>query len=288
MYRLDYAADLMDATGPLGFRMRSQAASELETILKSEGVQAADYRRYVVDEEPQSVSTAKRSDVSWISVESPDKEREVILSSGMNFSVIRRNNIVTIDHKLPVVAKSLWQKVCERADGGTGVMAKTEYLPKPDGWDAEDKWIGDAIFNLVVQKALPGKSVGILPVPGKVRAPSQQEVDANPSWEGCKVYEKSYLVEYAICPRPVHPDALTVTVQKSFPGDADLLAFFGLKEKAEPPPQELEYKLKSFVPVHALEMVVKAEMERTRPDLQRVGSELAAQALYRATGKITR
>lgn len=279
MYRLDYAAGL-DTEGPLGFKMKDKAASELQTILKAEGLEKEhQYARFVVDEPPQELNKSKRTDVSWISVESPDKQKEVILADGMNFAVIKRNNVVTIDHNLPVIGESLWQKSWA-VDEKKGVIAKTRYLEKPDGWNQGDKWIGDAIFNLVVNKAMTGKSVGILPVPSAVRAPTQQEVDANPDWEGAKVYGKSYLVEYAVTRKPVHPEALVLTVTKSMPEDAeDFLAALGVEKKSEP------YRKCKVIPAETIGLLVAQHMKGFNPAA--FGEEVMKQAIYRKTGKIT-
>ena len=282
MYRTDFTAGL-DVEGPLGFKMKEKAAVDLEAVLKAEGMEKdPGYRRYYV-EDLEYTKTKERSDVSWITKESPDKQQEVILTDGINDSIIRRNNIVTINHSLPAVGENVWLKK-EEVDGKKGMKAQTKYLPRPEGFDARDTWVGDRIFNLVVQKAMTGKSVGILPVPGAVRGPTQAEVDENPDWYGCKVYERSYLVEYAVCPNPVHPEALTLTVTKSFPEEAEaLIAFLGLPKlvvKAEP-----ELKKITMIPVgKILPLLVK---ERIRAvNFRELASGLTKHAIYRKTGRI--
>lgn len=285
MYRLDYAGGL-DCEGPLGFKMASKGAAELEVILKS--VPPAGYRRYEVDGTYET-DPVRRSDISWISIESPDKQREVVMADGCNDAIIRKSNNVTINHQLPAIGTSLWRKTNTTAEK-KGVIARTRYFDKAEmvkeGFDERDRWVGDRIFDLIVQKSLTGKSVGILPVPESVRGPTQQEVDANPDWQGCKVYARSYLVEYAVCPRPVHPEALTITVQKAFPEEADeLLELLGLPravKKAEPVD---DYRKIKVIPVSVIADLVRQKLVGV--DMPGLAQTAAKQALYKATGRIT-
>lgn len=286
MYRTDFTGGL-DTEGPFGLRMRSKAAAELEAVMSKEGVKDG-YRHYVVDDLCET-STPERTDLSWITIESPDREREVILTDGINDAIFKQNGIVTINHNLPAVGKNVWLKK-KAIDGRKGMIALTKYLERPEGMDKKDPWIGDRIFGLVVQKALTGKSVGILPVPSAVRGPTAQEVDANPDWDGCKIYERSYLVEYAVCRRPVHPEALVVSVQKAFPDEAEyLLPLLGVdpKEAAKPavPPPEPPRTIQ-FVPLtpERVELIVKARLAET--DWDKLGAELMKAALFRKTGVI--
>jgi len=58
------------------------------------------------------INPGERSDVSWISTESPDRTREVVVAKGMNDAQFQGNPIVTLGHAyyLPPVGKSLWRK----------------------------------------------------------------------------------------------------------------------------------------------------------------------------------
>jgi hypothetical protein len=51
------------------------------------------------------VSSGERSDVSWISVETPDRQKEVVIAKGMNDSQFAVNPLVTLEHnyQLPPV-----------------------------------------------------------------------------------------------------------------------------------------------------------------------------------------
>ena len=274
MLRVDFNPGLTE--GPFALLMKPEAAKEFEMILKTEGVSEKEgYRRYELDGVTET-DREGRTDVSWITVESPDKEQEIILTDGLNDSIIKQNNIVTINHHLPAVGKSQWRKK-HRTTERKGMLAETKYLDRPDGYDSRDHWIGDTIFNLVVEKSMRGKSVGILPVPSAIRAPTQQEVDKNPEWQGCKIYDRAYLVEYAVCTRPVHPETVVLTVCKSCPESADeILKFLGVERKAE-------RQIKA-VPADVIPMLVRAQFQGR--DFQQLGKELSELAVAAKTGRI--
>lgn len=277
MLRVDFNPGLTE--GPFALLMQPNAAREFETVLKAEGVTDKDgYRRYELDGVTET-DREGRTDVSWITVESPDKEQEIILTDGLNDSVIKQNNIVTINHHLPAIGKSTWRKK-HRTTERKGMLAETKYLERPEGFDERDKWVGDAIFDLVVQKAMRGKSVGILPVPSAVRGPTQQEIDRNPDWQGCKIYDRAYLVEYAVCSRPVHPETIVLTVTKGYPEVADdILRFLEIAK----PVVKAERQIKG-VPADAIPVLVRAQFGNY--DFGKLAKELSEQAVAAKTGRI--
>ena len=148
-----------EAAGPLGFPLLDKQAFALEAILKAlpkDEVYA--YRKALVEPASMDLSPGDRSDVSWISTESPDRTREVVVAKGMNDSQFQGNPIVTLGHAyyLPPVGKSLWRKRVRDGER-VGIKAKTVYPPRPDSWPADASWPPDFAFPLVQAGLLCGK-----------------------------------------------------------------------------------------------------------------------------------
>src|SRR5262249_27922347 len=99
--------------GPLGFPMPDKQARALDALLKAlPRAPEYAYRKAVTARAPTELNPGERSDVSWITTESPDRQGEVVLARGMNDSQFRANPIVTLGHAywLPPVGRSLWRK----------------------------------------------------------------------------------------------------------------------------------------------------------------------------------
>jgi hypothetical protein len=205
--------------GPLGFPMRDRDARTLDTLLKSlPRTPEFEYRHLVTAKGPTEVNPGERSDVSWISTQTPDRARDVVVARGMNDSQFQANPIVTLGHAywLPPVGRSLWRKrVKDGAPpaGLVGIKAKTQYPPRPDGWPAGDAWPPDPVFALIQAGLLQGKSIGFLPL--KVHVPDDEEVQKN-GW-GDRVglvIDEWLLLEYACVFLPANQEALVQSVSK--------------------------------------------------------------------------
>ena len=57
--------------GPLGFPLTDKQARNLEAILQKVG--KPDYRKTIFTKAPTELNPGERSDVSWISTETPDR-----------------------------------------------------------------------------------------------------------------------------------------------------------------------------------------------------------------------
>jgi hypothetical protein len=224
--------------GPLGFPMQDRQATVVDTLLKSlpKGKEF-EYRRLSGDKlAATETSPGERSDVSWITTESPDRQNEVVIAKGMNDSQFVLNPIVTLNHcyHMPPVGKSLWRK---RAKDGTlvGIKAKTQYPPAPANWPEGEEWPPDCAFSLVQADLLRGKSIGFLPtavhVPtdaerraksGEARAGSGlSTLGSGPSGDWSKVdlvIDEWILLEYACVFLPAQQNAVVENVSKALPG----------------------------------------------------------------------
>jgi hypothetical protein len=219
--------------GPLGFPMPDRAAQTLDGLLKSlPQTPEYEYRHLVTTKAPTEINPGERSDVSWISSESPDRTREVVVAKGMIDSQFAANPIVTLGHAyyLPPVGKSLWRKRV-RDGQRVGIKAKTMYPARPEAWPAQDAWPPDQVFALIQAGLLQGKSIGFLPT--KVHVPDSKEVHKN-GWGDSVglVIDEWLLLEYACVFLPANQDALVESVSKgSLALSDDVLQALGLNKQ---------------------------------------------------------
>jgi hypothetical protein len=216
--------------GPLGFPMPDAAARAVDALLKTlPPTDEYAYRKSLIARPPTELNPGERSDVSWISTESVDRQGEVVVARGMNDSQFRHNPLVTLGHAywLPPVGKSVWRK--RVADGAlVGVKAKTQYPPRPEAWPTGDDWPPDKVFALVQAGLLQGKSIGFLPT--KVHVPDAKEIRER-GWgdDVHLVIDEWLLLEYACVFLPANQDALVEEVSKGVVAlNADLLRALGL------------------------------------------------------------
>jgi hypothetical protein len=219
--------------GPLGFPMPDRAAQTLDALLKSlPRTPAHEYRHLVTTKAPTEINPGERSDVSWISSESPDRTCEVVSAKGMNDSQFAANPIVTLGHaySLPPVGKSLWRKRV-RDGQRVGIKAKTAYPARPEAWPAQDAWPPDQVFALIQAGLLQGKSIGFLPT--KVHVPDGKEVQKNGWCDNVDlVIDEWLLLEYACVFLPANQDALVESVAKgSLALTDDVLQALGLSKQ---------------------------------------------------------
>lgn len=207
--------------GPLGFPMPDRAASAVDALLRSlPRTDEHAYRHLVTARPPTELNPGERSDVSWISTETPDRSGEVVIASGMDDGQYRLNPLVTLNHDyaLPAVGKSLWRR--RVFDGPfVGVKAKTRYPARPADWPVGEDWLPDRVHALVREGMLCGKSIGFLPL--KVHSPDRAERRER-GWgdEVRLVVDRWLLLEYACVSLPANPLTLVESVTKSLPAAA--------------------------------------------------------------------
>ena len=193
----------------------TQEADALEAILKAlPDDETYAYRKTLVEPAAIDLLPGDRSDVSWISSESPDRGKEVVIAKGMNDSQFAANPLVTLGHSYwcPPVGKSLWRK---KAKDGTvaGIKAKTQYPVRPNAW-TDPSWPPDAAFQLIQAGLLQGKSIGFLRL--RSHAPNSHEIAAKPELaQVSRIIDEWLLLEYACTFLPTNQDALVESVSKS-------------------------------------------------------------------------
>lgn len=153
-----------------------------------------------------------------ISSDALDRDKEVLLPTGMLTEHYRKNPIVLWAHdygrtRLPI-AKSLWEKVVKYDRG-----RREEVLASPQF--SQKNQFAMEVFDLYDEDILRAWSVGFDPQPGGSRLPTEEDIKARPDWAGCsRIYEKWELYEFSAVPVPSNPDALALAVRmgtKSIP-----------------------------------------------------------------------
>lgn len=166
------------------------------------------YRRLARKSEDFSLDAGERTDVSFITTDSLDRDGEVILPQGGDWSSY--NRVVTFAHRydqLPA-GSNWWIR-----PKGNGLIAKTHYPPKPADW-GEAPWLPSAILHLM-QQPVPtctGKSIGFLPT--NIRAATRDEIAKRPELKNVPIVDRWIGVEYAVVPIPCNPDAEMQAVAK--------------------------------------------------------------------------
>jgi hypothetical protein len=212
--------------GPLGFPMTDRQAKNLELLLKTlPKSQEFEYKHTTFHKAATEVNPGERSDVSWISTETPDRYNHVVFAKGMNDSQFKQNPIVTLNHnyEMPPVGRSLWRKTAKSGGNTAGVKAKTVYPQRPEGW-GDDPWAPDKVFTLIQAGLLNGKSIGWLPTKGHFADSKESTKNGWP--DGALIIEEWLLIEYAVGSIPVNPETVVEIVSKAAP-DPDMCKALG-------------------------------------------------------------
>lgn len=225
--------------GPLGFPMREESAREIDELLKQQpSGEEYEYRRKAAAADDVRTDDEERTDTSFIMTDALDRDREVVLPGGGDFAQFRKNPVVTFAHRydeLPV-GRALWLKRDEQ-NGRAGILAKTQYAAKPKDW-GDAPWQPSAVWALVQQGVLKGKSIGFLPT--QVRPPTEKDLKARPDWANVRsIVSKWLLLEYAVAPVPSNPDALVQSIGKGLEVPESMLEAMGMMipmntEKSDP------------------------------------------------------
>lgn len=159
--------------------------------------------------EMKDTDATERTEVSVISTEDVDSQADIVIQSGIDWSVYDKNRVVLYqhDHERPV-GKCLWYR-----KEGNRTIAKTSYPTKPATYEGD--WLPEKIWGLTQAGLLAGKSVTILPIELNDPSPEQREKGAEIVWNKCLV------LEYSTCSIPANSECLVQAIEKGF--DLDLL-----------------------------------------------------------------
>jgi hypothetical protein len=280
---MTFLKQYFDTEGPLGIPMKDDQAQALEALLAR--YPDAEYQKTVVEKATSEISPGERADVSWISTEAIDHDREIVLAGGMDDSHFQHNPIVTLCHNywMPPVGRSLWRRKV-KAGGVRGIKAKTVYPEKPADWP-DPEWEPDAAYALVKSGLMTGKSIGFLAL--EASPPTAEEVVKNPDLANVRhIIRKWLLLEYACTWMPCNHEALTTEVGKSRIKIPDaMLTAMGLDPtvvknlKVEP-----TTPLIVFTPLEEYERRLQQEISKI--DIQGITQTAVQNALDRVRGRI--
>jgi hypothetical protein len=193
--------------GPQGLLMPEATARRIEELGKSLPPDFS-YRRLARKAEEFRLEPGERTDVSLITTNAVDRQGEMVIPSGIDWSGY--NRVVTFAHRydqLPV-GSNWWMR-----SRGNGLVAKTHYPQKPADW-GDTPWLPSAVLHLM-QQPVPtctGKSIGFLPL--NIREATRAEREARPELAGVPIIDKAAGIEYAVVPVPANPEAQMQAVAK--------------------------------------------------------------------------
>lgn len=156
--------------------------------------------------EVKDINQKERSEVSIITSAAMDRDGEIVLPDGIEFSDFLSYGTVLWGHEQQEPCGScLWIKPKDNA-----LIAKTVYPMKPA--NIEGLWLPDTIWGLTTcdPPILRGKSIGFVPV--EMRDPTAEELAAYPDCQ--RVITRSWLVEYSVVSTPCNPQALIEGIGK--------------------------------------------------------------------------
>ena len=152
-------------------------------------------------------------DISLVTSDAVDRDNEVMLPSGANWTQFRKNPVVTWAHhydELPV-GRAMWVRRVKE-EGQNGWLAKTRYTSAPEDWAGT--WFPDAVWHMIKEGDLRGKSVGFIPT--EMSSPTEKEIEARPALAGVSMMLRKFtILEYAVAPVQSNPDAYVVAVGKA-------------------------------------------------------------------------
>jgi hypothetical protein len=151
--------------GPVGIPMSDSQAYALDAILKQLPESDRQVRKATLAPALTAIEPGERADISWISTEAVDRDREIVLARGMRDDHFNLNPLVTLGHcySMPPVGKSVWRKAADHPSGHKGILAKTLYPSRPESWAANGPWEPDDALALIQAGLLNGKSIGFIP-----------------------------------------------------------------------------------------------------------------------------
>jgi hypothetical protein len=249
-----------DTEGPFGVPMKDAVAKAVEKLLADYKETRDDAILILAGVASVEIAAEDRTEVSKITTEAVDRDREIVVAKGIDLAAFRSNPVVLLNHNwtgLPL-GKALWVK-----NEGNGLSAKTQYAKRPQ--DHTGEWVPESVYSLIKQDMLPGKSIGFLPL--EARPPEKAEIAQRPELKDVRrIITKSILLEYSVVGIPSNPEAL-VTI-KGFPALAKALDLPVLDLTGDGEPMEGAVTLPGLL---AELQALKALIPDLAPILDRIG-----------------
>lgn len=183
----------------------------------------------------EDIDADARTLVVIISTDAKDRDDEVVLPSGLRTDNYVKNPVVLWAHdyrSLPI-ARALWVKPMKDA-----VKAKVQF--------ADYEW-AKLCFDLYVKGYLSAWSIGFIPVDGKSRQPTEDDLRKRPDWAGVRrIFEECELLEFSAVPVPSNPEALRLALDEARTKGVKLPEHFApaappsAPQTGTPPPADLK------------------------------------------------
>lgn len=141
-----------------------------------------------------------------ITTDAKDHDNEVVLPTGADFGLWRKNPVVTFGHRydLPPVAKGLWVKRLR-----DGIISKCRMVAKWASPVGNNPDFPMQLFEMYKAGDMRGASVGMRLKEKGTRALTEDDLKLRPDWKGVwRIIEKWLMLEYALCTVPCNPEAL--------------------------------------------------------------------------------
>ncbi|MGH9427503.1 MAG: HK97 family phage prohead protease [Terriglobia bacterium] len=138
--------------------------------------------------------------VAVLSTDTVDRDREVVLPSGIDLRNYRKNPVVLFGHDMSLpVGKALYVKTENETLVGKVKFATTQF--------AID------VFKLYQEKILRAFSIGFMPQKGG--PPEEKEIVEKPSWAKARwIIRACELYEFSSVSVPANPEALATAISK--------------------------------------------------------------------------
>ena len=264
-----YLKEFGNCTGPFGFPMQEEQARELDSILEENSKDSAfSYKHIVKNNSFDYFIDKERADVSTVTDDSIDKDKEIVDPKGLDWSAFQKNPIVTLNHNYwaPPVGKSIWQNFTKNS-----WKAKTIYIERPESLPQDKEWIPDTVWHMIKSGYMPAKSIGFLPLKGHV--PTAEEISKNPAIRSVEfIFDESKIYEYAACYIGSNDNALVEDVAKGIIRmPLDLAAILKIHLPESEKQKEPEKKLKIAIKGITLEQykgAVRSELENAIKGIQ--------------------
>lgn len=135
-----------------------------------------------------------------ISTSAPDRDREVLLAKGADFTAFEKNPVVlwAHSHSSPPIGKALWIK-----RQGKKIIAKIKFADTP---------FAEEVFSLFKGGFLKAFSVGF--DPKKSHQPTPKDIAKDPEMANVfRIFDEWELLEFSAVPVPANAEALAIAVK---------------------------------------------------------------------------
>ncbi len=149
-----------------------------------------------------------RSITARISTDHVDRDGDVLVPQGCDFSRFKDNPVVFFIHDYSTLPVGICTDISKN---DTDIVATTQFAERPKSHPEAATWMPDIILDLFRQKVLRGFSVGLDPV--EIRPAKKADIERY--GKGLtRVVSKWSLLEYSVAPIPTNDRALTMAVSK--------------------------------------------------------------------------